>query len=177
MDSHVVLTGQLVLLRQWHQSDLPSLLRIADNPRVAANMRDVFPHPYTRDDGIEWLERATSQLAGLNWAIVVEGQVAGGIGLMPQSDINAGTAEIGYWLGEPFWGRGLATDAVRTLTEHAFSRLNLRRLFATVFAHNTASCRVLEKAGYKREALLRRAAVKRGVVTDQILYARVDTDR
>lgn len=102
MDSDDMLTGRLVSLRRWHQGDLPSLLRTADNPRVAANIRDLFPHPYTRDDGIEWLERATSQIADLNWAVVVEGEVAGGIGLVPQSDINAGTAEIGYRLGHPF---------------------------------------------------------------------------
>ncbi len=170
------LPGSLVSLRRWQQDDLLSLLRIADNPRIAANMRDVFPHPYIREDGIAWLEIATNEFADFNWAVIVDDEVAGGIGLMPQSDINAGTAEIGYWLGEPFWGRGLATDAVRTLTMYAFTQLGFRRLFATVFARNVPSCRVLEKAGYEREGLLRCSAIKNGVVSDQILFARVSVD-
>jgi len=176
MESHDFLAGRTISLRQWQQCDLSSLLRIADNPRIAANMRNIFPHPYTREDGLEWLKLATAELAGLNWAIVANDEVVGGIGLKPESDINAGTAEIGYWLGEPFWGRGFATDAVRTLSVHAFSQLSFRRLFATVFANNAPSCRVLEKAGYQREGLLRRSAIKAGVIRDQILFARVDSD-
>jgi RimJ/RimL family protein N-acetyltransferase len=160
-------------LRRWRRGDLSSLLLYANNEQVAANMRDRFPHPYTREDGAVWIELATSHVRETNWAIVVDDQAVGGIGLMPQEDINAGTAEIGYWLGETYWGRGIATAAVTVLSDHALSSRGYRRLFATVFTCNAASCRVLEKAGYEREGLMRRSAIKRGVVHDQFLYARI----
>ena len=173
METKSRLFGELIVLRAWQPDDLQPLLRIANNPRVAANMRNAFPHPYTAADGYDWLDLALNDLAETAWAVAVGGELAGGIGLLPQTDINAGTAEIGYWLGEPFWGRGFATDAVRTLTSHALSELGYRRLFATVFASNVASCRVLEKSGYVREGVMRRSAIKNGVIFDQVLFARI----
>jgi RimJ/RimL family protein N-acetyltransferase len=164
-------------LRPWRTEDLPALLRHADNPRVAANLRNLFPTPYTEADGRTWLTLATATEVGdLNWAIDVAGEAVGGIGLTPQGDVNAGTAEVGYWLGEPFWCRGLATAALATLTRHALGPLRYRRLFATVFEGNAASRRVLEKAGYRLEGVLRRSAVKHDRVFDQYLYAVTDED-
>jgi RimJ/RimL family protein N-acetyltransferase len=164
------------VVRFWRQDDLPDLLRHADNPKVAATMRDRFPYPYTETDGRAWLDLATGPLSDTNWAIEVTGEAAGGIGLVPQDDINAGTAEVGYWLGETFWNRGIVTAALTAVTRHALTVLGYRRLFATVFAPNVASQRVLEKAGYRREGLLRRSAIKHGVVLDQMLYAVTDDD-
>jgi RimJ/RimL family protein N-acetyltransferase len=177
METGSDLVGGRVRLRRWRSDDLHPLVAIANNPRIAGNLRNLFPYPYRLEDGIAWLDLAVNQLAETAWAIEENGALAGGIALLPQADINAGAAEIGYWLGEPFWGRGLATDAVRTLTRHALSELNYRRLFATVLAGNVPSCRVLEKSRYRKEGILRRAAIKNGMVLDQILFARVDTDQ
>lgn len=163
-------------LRAWRRDDVASLLRQADNPNVAANMRDRFPHPYTEADAAAWLEQATGEPAGTNWAIDVDGEAVGGIGLMPQQDFNRGTAEIGYWLGEAFWGRGIVTAAVIALTSHALRTLGYRRLFATTLIRNTASQRVLEKSGYVREGVFRRSAVKEGLVLDQVIYSFVESD-
>ena len=108
---------------------------------------------------------------GLNFAIAVNDKVAGGIGLLPGTDVNRVQAEIGYWLGEEYWGRGIATEAVRGLTRHGFDTLELNRLFATPFAGNAASCRVLEKAGYRYEGRMIGCAIKEGRILDQFLYA------
>lgn len=164
------------VVRSWRREDLPSLLRHGDNPKVAANMRDQFPHPYTEADGLRWLELATGELAGTNWAIEVGGEAVGGIGLRPQGDINDGTAEIGYWLGEPYWGRGIATAAVSAVTRHALATFGYRRLFAWAFAQNTPSRRVLEKCGYRLEGVMRQSAVKNGSVLDQAVYGIVGED-
>jgi len=164
------------LLRPWRSDDLPALLRHADNPKVAADLRNRFPHPYTEADGRAWLELATGELSATNWAVEADGEAVGGVGLMPQCDVNAGTAEIGYWLGGAVWGRGIATAAVRAVTRHALLTLGYRRVFATTFAGNAASRRVLEKCGYRLEGVMRQAVVKNGRVMDQTLYAVVRND-
>lgn len=165
------------VVRSWRADDLAALLRHADNPKVATKMRDRFPSPYTEADARAWLAMATETEVGeTNWAIEVGGEAVGGIGLVPQVDINAGTAEVGYWLGEAVWGRGIATAAVSAVTRHALAVLGYRRLFATAFVDNGASRRVLEKCGYRLEGVMRRSAVKNGRVIDQALYATVDED-
>lgn len=158
-------------LREWRDGDQINLVRHANNPRVAMNLRDLFPQPYTPRDADDWIARISRQLPGLHFAIAVEDRVVGGIGLLPGSDVNRIQAEIGYWLGEAHWGRGIATDAVRGLTRHAFATLDLNRLFALPFANNAASCRVLEKAGYRCEARMLGCAIKNGQILDQFLYA------
>ncbi len=177
MEPQSELASERVRLRRWRSDDLRPLVEIANNPRIAANLRNVFPCPYRLKDGLAWLDLAANQFAETAWAIEENGNLAGGIGLFPQEDINVGTAEIGYWLGEPYWGRGIATEAVRILTRHALSELKYRRVFATVLAGNAASCRVLEKCGYRPEGSLRRSAIKNGVICDQIMFARVDADQ
>jgi [ribosomal protein S5]-alanine N-acetyltransferase len=166
---HIALS--LCTLRPWRRGDETELVQEANNPRVARNLRDLFPQPYTRQDAGEWIARATRESPVLNFAIEVQGHIAGGIGLLPASDVNRVSAEIGYWLGEAWWGRGIATDAVRGLTRHAFEAFPLNRLFATPFAPNVASCRVLEKAGYRLEGRMIGCAIKEGEIVDQLLYA------
>jgi RimJ/RimL family protein N-acetyltransferase len=161
----------LCTLRPWRQGDESELVRQANNPRVASSLRDMFPHPYRRQDADHWIAFAAQQSPVKNFAIAVQGRLAGGIGLLPGSDINRVQAEIGYWLGEEYWGRGIATDAVRGLTRHAFAAFPLNRLFATPFAGNVASCRVLEKAGYRLEGRMIGCAIKEGQILDQLLYA------
>jgi RimJ/RimL family protein N-acetyltransferase len=164
------------VIRSWRRDDLAALLRHADNPKVAANLRDRFPSPYTEADAEAWFEVVSAETAALHLVIDVAGELVGTIGLEPQSDINAGTAEVGYWLGEAFWGRGFATAALTTLTRHALTALGYRRLYATAFSGNAASRRVLEKAGYRLEGVMRKSAIKRGRVHDQALYAILTED-
>ena len=164
------------VLRPWREGDEPSLIRHADNREVSRRLRDRFPHPYTRADAEWWVAFAKQQDPQTQFAIEVDGEAAGGIGLEPGSDIERRTAEIGYWLGEAVWGRGIATAAVRAVTGYGFEALDLTRVFAVPFASSSASIRVLEKCGYVREGTMRRSAIKEGVVIDQVLYDLTDQD-
>ncbi len=161
------------VVRAWERSDAASLVRYANNRRVWLNLRDTFPHPYTAADAEQWLARATALRPPTHFAIAVGNEAVGGIGFEPQSDVLRRSAEVGFWLGEPFWGRGIATAALAAVSAHAFATSDLCRLYAYVFEWNAGSMRVLEKAGYVREACLRRAVVKDGKVIDQYLYALV----
>ena len=158
-------------VRSWAASDVASLATYANNPKIWINLRDRFPHPYTRSDGQTFIRAARKMEPESFFAIAVDGEAVGGIGFVPQSDVERVSAEVGYWLGEPFWGRGVTTEALRAVTRHAIERHGLTRLFALPFADNAASCRVLEKAGYALEARLRRSAIKNGRIIDQLQYA------
>lgn len=158
-------------VRSWRAGDEPSLARHADNEQLWRNVRDHFPHPYTLADAQAWVAAASGAVPETQFAIEVDGEAAGGVGLFLQEDVARYSAELGYWLGEGYWGRGLMTAVVRGFTEHAFRMFELCRIYAIVFEWNPASRRVLEKAGYTLEGRLRRAAVKEGRVLDQFLYA------
>jgi RimJ/RimL family protein N-acetyltransferase len=160
-------------VRPFRIGDEPALARHANNRRIALNMRDRFPHPYTLDDAHAWIAHTLVETPLTNWAITTEDEVAGGIGLIRQDDVSRQSAEIGYWIGEAFWGRGIATEAVRGVSLRAFDDFDLCRVFATVFDGNAGSARVLEKAGYSFEGRMRRAILKEGVVRDALLYALV----
>lgn len=168
--------GQEVLLRRWRTGDEASLARHADNRAIWRNLRDTFPHPYRLEDAQRWIASQAELDPPYHFAIVVDGEAAGGIGLVPGVDVARYTAEIGYWLGEPFWGRGIATEALRVVTGWAFTRLNLIRLEAGAFEWNLASARVLEKAGYHLEARQRMAVTKDGVTVDRLVYVRLRDD-
>ncbi len=158
-------------MRGWRPTDVPALVKYADNRNIWLNLRDRFPNPYCEEDAQEWIERANTQQSELSYAIASHEEAIGGIGLQLQQDVYRRSAEIGYWLAEPFWGQGIATKAVRALTEYAFSNLDLIRLYAMVFEWNPASVRVLEKAGYTSEGRLRKSVTKDGKTIDQLLYA------
>jgi [ribosomal protein S5]-alanine N-acetyltransferase len=160
-------------VRSWRHGDAPSLSRHADSRKIWLNVRDHFPHPYTVSDAERWVELATTTMPETQFAIEVAGEAAGGIGLFLRQDVERRGAELGYWLGEAHWGRGLMTGIVREFTRWAFDEFDLLRIFAVVFEWNPASCRVLEKAGYVLEGRLRRAVVKDGHVLDQLMYAAV----
>ncbi|MBI2071763.1 MAG: GNAT family N-acetyltransferase [Gemmatimonadetes bacterium] len=161
----------LCTVRSWRRGDEASLVRHANNRNVWINLRDRFPHPYTSDDAARWMAWVLAERPETNFAIAVGGDAVGGVGYEIQPDVLRMSAEIGFWLGEAYWGRGIMTEAVRAVTEHALRTHQLVRLYATVFEWNPASMRVLEKAGYTQEARLRRSAVKDGRVIDQVLYA------
>jgi RimJ/RimL family protein N-acetyltransferase len=160
-------------LRSWRSGDEDSLVRHADDRDVWINLRDRFPHPYTRDDARAWLRLVAESTPETNFVVAVADEAVGGIGLTLQDDVSRRSAEIGYWLGRAYWGRGIATAAVRALTDWAFAHFDLCRLYAGVFEWNPASARVLEKAGYVLEGRLRRSVTKDGRTIDQLLYALV----
>jgi len=161
-------------IRSWCHGDEETLPLHANNRKIWINLRDQFPHPYRRADARRWLQHITSVTPDTNFAIDVNGQAVGGIALVLQDDVERCSAEVGYWLSEQYWGRGIATAALKAITEHAFKHLNLTRVFAVPFARNEASIRVLEKAGYICEGRLRRSAIKEEMVLDQLMYARTD---
>jgi ribosomal-protein-alanine N-acetyltransferase len=161
------------LLRPWRVGDEASLVRYANNRNVSRNLRDRFPYPYTAADADEWIKLAGAQTRPTSFAIVVEGEAVGGTGIELGTDIFRRSAEIGYWLGEPFWGRGIATEVLRAMTEYAFAHFDICRLEAGVFDWNPASARVLEKAGYTLEGRARLGVVKDGRLGDRLLYALV----
>ena len=160
-------------IREWRQDDVESLVENANDKAVWLQLRDIFPHPYATADAVNWIGIANSTDPITNFAIVVDGKAVGGIGLTIQSDIQRKSAEIGYWLGRNYWGKGIATEAVTALTQYGFQHLDLCRIFAVSFAENDASTKVLEKAGYQREGLLRKAAIKEGRILDEFLYAAI----
>lgn len=169
------LETERLALRPWRQGDEEALVRHGDDRQVWLNLRDLFPHPYTPDDAREFIRRY-AEIPGnppLNLAIEHAGEAIGSVGLHPLTDVARFTAEVGYWIGRAFWGRGLTTEALRRFTEYAFEHFRFERLEGWVFATNPSSGRVLEKAGYELEATLRRSAFKDGRFVDCHLYARL----
>jgi RimJ/RimL family protein N-acetyltransferase len=163
-------------VRGFTLDDLTSLVHHANNRRVSIHLRDRFPYPYLEQHGRHFLEHVTSSRPVTNWAIDVEGAAVGGIGVMLQTDVERVSAEIGYWLGEAHWGRGIVTEALIAVTSEVFRRFDLTRLYALPFADNPASVRVLEKAGYVKEGLMPRSTIKEGVIKDQLLYGAYRSD-
>lgn len=161
-------------LRPLVPDDAPALARHADDREIWLNLRDRFPHPYTEADAVAYIAHVAGRTPTTSMGIVVDGDAVGVLTLMPGADVERLNAEVGYWLGRAFWGRGIATDALRVATGHAFSTLGMHRVFAVPYVRNVASHRVLEKAGYVREGTLRRSAIKDGVLLDQHLYAAYD---
>ncbi len=158
------------IVRPWRPDDAGALAEIANNREIWLNLRDVFPHPYGAEDGTRFIGMILGQDPMTSYAIEVEGRLAGSVGFRFGTDIERVAVEIGYWLGEPFWGRGIATEVVRSMTAWVIERYGVTRVFATGFVSNPASARVLERAGFVREATLRRSAIKDGQVRDQWLY-------
>lgn len=162
-------------LRPWRVGDESSLVANANNRRVWRNLSRL-PHPYTLTDADAWIARASVQSPPTDFAIVVDGAAVGGIGVELGREVFYRSAEVGYWLGEAYWGRGIATEALRAVTEYAFMTFDLCRLQAGVFEWNRASMRVLEKAGYTLEARHRKNVTKDGETIDRLLYALVRSD-
>jgi [ribosomal protein S5]-alanine N-acetyltransferase len=158
-------------IRSWRTEDEDSVLLHADNPRVAANVRDRFPHPYKRSDARAFLRNASLKDNESSFAIAIGGEAVGGIALFFGDDIHRRTAELGYWLGENYWNRGIMTRAIGAFCEWAFRNYELDRIYANTFTRNLGSSRALEKAGFSLEGILRHSAVKNGELLDQALYA------
>jgi [ribosomal protein S5]-alanine N-acetyltransferase len=161
-----------VIVRRHSLDDAPALARLANNIKVAQYLRDRFPHPYRLEDAVEWLSKTTTKSTDLVFAICkLDGTYVGNIGLLPLTDVERITYEIGYWLGEEFWGQGIMTDALTCFSKYAFeAHPELLRLEAGAFGPNIGSQRVLAKAGYTLEGRRRRAAIKNGQVIDLVMY-------
>lgn len=159
------------ILREWTLTDAASLATYANNIHIWNNVRDYFPHPYSEADGITFISKVLAKpKPPTDIAIEIGGKAAGGISIVPNEDVERITAEIGYWLGEPFWNKGFMTSVIREIANYAFSNFAITKLYAPVFEHNHASMRALEKAGFIKEAILRKAAIKNNRVIDLHYY-------
>jgi [ribosomal protein S5]-alanine N-acetyltransferase len=165
------LTLSQCTIRPWAESDAAALQRHANNRKVSLHLRDRFPYPYEIEQARAFLNWVAKHESPTVWAIDVGGEAIGGIGIEMNTDVERVSAEIGYWIGESFWGRGIATAALVAVTADAFKRFEITRLYALPFADHAASVRVLEKAGYVREGHLRQSAIKDGKIRDQLLFA------
>jgi [ribosomal protein S5]-alanine N-acetyltransferase len=157
-------------IRNHVKDDEAALVKYANTYKIWINVDDIFPHPYTSSDAKNWIE-SCNQLPHTNFAIATAIEAIGGIGFKLRTDIYKRSAEIGYWLGEPFWGKGIATKALGAIVEYAFTNFDLVRLSAIVFEWNQASARVLEKNGFKLEGRLVKSITKNGKTVDSLQYA------
>lgn len=170
--SAVRLMAGSTVVREWEEADAEPVALQANDRRVWLGLRDAFPHPYGIEDAHRFIAMARQMSPRTYFAIEVAGRIAGGIGYILQTDVERIGAEVGYWLGHEFWGKGIATTALRLMTDHAFkAHPELQRLYGVPYASNPASARVLEKAGYTREGTLRKSAIKDGQILDQWMYA------
>lgn len=164
---------QQFVLREWKQDDAEAVALAANNQKIAENLRNAFPHPYTLEDA-KWYVNdciARGEERQITRAIVVNGVVVGSIGVFVQTDVYEKSAELGYWLSEEYWGKGIMTAAVRQICREAFERFDLLRIYAEPFAHNQGSRRVLEKAGFTCEGTMRNGVFKNGQVHSYCMYA------
>jgi len=166
-----ILTGEGFRLRRWKTEDAVSLARHANNRNISRFLRDGFPYPYTLRDAESWIEMILKADSNLVYAIEVNNEACGGIGLHALKDVYRFNAELGYWLSEQHWGRGIMTEAIRLLTDHAFRNHHWERIFAGVFSNNQSSMRVLEKCGFKKEAVHYGAVNKENQFLDEVVYA------
>jgi RimJ/RimL family protein N-acetyltransferase/ubiquinone/menaquinone biosynthesis C-methylase UbiE len=167
------LTDGTVTLRNFRRTDKYRMAEMANNEKVAINLRDAFPHPYALADAQLFINTFIGQNPVQVFAIEYQGKYVGNIGLHRQDDVYSKSAELGYFIGEPYWNRGITTRAVKLICDYGFKELDVVRIYSGVFEFNTASQRVLEKCGFEREAVMRSAVCKKGRIFDEIRYAKV----
>jgi [ribosomal protein S5]-alanine N-acetyltransferase len=167
----VIAENEICKLRELEKSDLPSLARLANNPKIAKNLRDGFPNPYSYNDAVGFYETIQSQEPLSTFVIDYKDEFAGMTGLMPLNDVYRKSAEIGYWLGEPFWNKGIATAAVKLLVEWGWKNLDIVRIHTGVFSYNPASARVLEKAEFIFECEFQKSIFKNEAFANELRYA------
>lgn len=158
-------------LRPWNINDLSSLVKYANNNNIAKFMTNKFPHPYTEEAGKNFIAFATADTPIHIFAIEINGEAVGGIGIHPQDDIQNKNAELGYWLAEPFWGKGIMSKAIPQILDFAFKTYHINRVFARPFGTNLASQHLLEKCGFKLEARFSNTFFKNGAYLDELVYA------
>jgi RimJ/RimL family protein N-acetyltransferase len=162
-----------VIIRKWTEEDIPSLVKYANNINVWNNLRNAFPHPYTEEHAQSWIKSALIEEPTINFAIDFDGEAIGGIGLIFNKDVYVLSAEIGYWIAEPFWGKGIATEAIRQMMEYSFYYFDIVRIYAEVFENNKSSMRALEKNGFYLEGVRRKSVFKNEVLMDDYIWVRL----
>lgn len=158
-------------LREWRDSDLDSLVKYANNYNIAKFLTNQFPHPYTREDGKKYLPMVSKDKPSKILAIDINGEAVGSIGIFPETDIHAKNAEMGYWLAEEYWGKGIMGRAIQQMVNYGFKNFDLTRIYARPFGTNRQSQRVLEKAGFTLEARFENTVYKNGEFIDEVIYA------
>lgn len=164
-----------VIIRKWSTEDREALALHANNIQIWNRLRNYFPFPYTLEHADAWIERCNTESIPLHFAIDLDGNVVGGIGLILNSDVYLKSAEISYWVAEPFWGMGIATEAIRQMTEYCFYYFDIVRLYAEVFENNKASMRALEKNGYYLEGVRRKSVFKNEMLMDDYIWVKLRT--
>ena len=160
-----------ILIRPYKISDKKELSKLANNKKIAANLRDRFPYPYTKSDADSWIKINSNQTNPTNMAVIYKNNFVGAIGIILGEDIHRRNAEIGYWLGEEFWGNRVMSKSVPVFVDYAFENFNLLRIYAGVFHTNKASAKVLENAGFSLESIKRNAIDKWGDIKDELIYS------
>ncbi len=163
-------------LRPFQNTDLQSLVKHANNYNIAKNLSNKFPFPYTQDHGIAFINLALSSSPNEIFAITVNGEAVGSIGVHPQSDFYCKNAEMGYWISEEFWGHGIVPAAVKLMVNYGFKTFDITRIYARTFDTNIKSQKVLEKAGFTLEAQLKETFYKNGTIYDEMIYGFRKTD-
>jgi [ribosomal protein S5]-alanine N-acetyltransferase len=162
-----------VKLRPWQTSDAEPLTTLANNKKIWDNVRDYFPHPYTSKDASEWLALNVGVTPLLNFVVEVDGQFAGSIGMVPKTDVYRNNMEIGYWLGESYWAKGIATQSIALMCDVIWKGYpHINRICAEVFENNKASMRVLEKNGFTLECVRKKAVIKNDVILDDWVWVK-----
>lgn len=165
-----------VQLRTLDEKDATVMAHLANNKNVWDNLRDKMPHPYTRKDAAYFIRLTQNENPQVTFGIACEGSLCGVIGLLLQSDVYRKSAEMGYWVGEPYWGKGIATQAVEKIVKYGFEKLGLHRIYAGVFENNRKSMHVLGKNGFTKEGVLRKAVLKNGVFYDEHRYSKLSEE-
>ena len=166
-------------IRKWKRSDAKDLAIALSNKRIQDNLRDGLPYPYTEQDGADYISAMLSadENEVFAFAVTVDGRAVGSIGVFRRENIHRQTAELGYYLAEEYWGKGIMTEAVTQVCKYVFEKSDVIRIYAEPFAYNAPSCRVLEKAGFQYEGTLRSYAVKNGKILDMKMYSLLKTER
>lgn len=159
-----------IALRPWDMEDLSDLVKYANNPKIAQNLTDMFPHPYSREDGIAFIQMTKNLKDGVIFCVTVDDEVAGSIGVFMQKDIMRRNAELGYWIAEPFWGKGICTSAVKLIVQYGFAHFDIDRIFARPFGRNIGSQKVLMNAGFAFEARFHQNIIKNGILEDELFF-------
>ena len=173
MEKAIIGSDGDVVLRELMDSDLEKLAIYANNEKVSVNLRDGFPKPYTIDDAVNFKKMIDSQNPKTFFAIEYQNNYVGNISLSPGTDVYRKSAEIGYFIGEPFWNKGIVTKAVNVITEWGFSQLDIVRIYTGVFEYNQSSQRVLEKCGFVKEAVFKKSICKNNMIFDEIRFAKL----
>lgn len=165
-----------ITLRRLRENDAARMARLANNEKISRNLRDGFPHPYTLDDAITFINNCRDQDPVTTFAIEYQGEYVGNIGILPGQDVYRKSAEIGYFIGEPYWNKGIVTTALNLITAYCFRELGLIRLFTGVFEYNTASMHVLEKCGFEKDCVFKKSVFKQEKIWDEVRFSKIHPD-